>query len=1560
MKDKATASVEFTKKGNGDAPLSGTTFELVRTTDDKAVFGTEVSGADGKVTFNQVDPGEYVVREVFKNTSNDQSETPFGYEKLSGDLMKVTVTKGSPCVVTYEAVDTSTPTHVTVTNNVATVKNNLLRANVKLTKKDQNGDLLPNVYFQLTSNNAADTEDHSRVAELKTNESGVLNIADLSCGTYTLTEETIRGYVSGKIQTPITVAFTITRQDDGTVKVSSNNTDLTLDSDNCYLLGTNGVVENTLKYGTIDVKKVSKDIDNTTQNFGGITFTIYKNMGNSDIYEPGIDPMFMTLTTNDSGGFTQNINGSYPYQGKDKYLVYGDYFIAETGTSGDHEKVSTPYAFTVSDENIGTSSTENKASGKVWLTDAGIVYKKDNTEPQNNTFTNTLNRGAVNLEKTDDKGNTITNAEFVVSLDSDNTNQVASIKYSGSTYQLSPNKVRSTTEQYNQNKKYTGITKPIPYLKQASSSSEYQLLPGTYYVFETGTPENYETPKTYVKKVVIATDGQVTYPTSDNKVTNTIPTASLKITKKDTFKQEGSTGDLLLGITFKLGSKGNLNVTGTNYVTEEKTTGVDGTLTFTGLYPGTYTLTEMTHDGYVDLAPTTYEVVVSSVPPKTGDKTKNVLSVKVKPTGSTGTEAVLTNANGVFNYDITNTPYTGTISLVKKDTYGRLLKGVEFKLYRVITTSLNTTKDYLIDTQNSDESGKVTFANVPYGNYKIVENGTGVTKAKTITVNKSDTTKWALNNSAKTSTYSQGDVTNTLKTKHIQFNKKDQNNDPVNGMIFSVWRSSEKGDLNKFDLTNTETSYQPYYHENGREQYQVTSSAEGLVDLGNLPNGNYKIVEKHQNNIQEGDDVTIIMEVRDDSVQWKYYFGSTESGTLEKATNSGSIYSFNVQNKLKYGFVQMNKTTVEQKSDNTFENGNIKLKNTLFNIYSDTNGNNTLDPAENAIPYLQLKTNANGQFVAEKNGQYKDNLNNETLKYIIYGNYFIQEVSSNQHEAVPAVAFKMAEVGTPSIYAGHEGTAWISYDGTNTSEPAVTYVAKDGKAPEGSHFDNRVIRGSVSIDKVASDNVNTLLSGAKFRIKIAETTQYVGSLKESTTGHYNLSNEVPEGITLVNTNADGLNYLYYNGNEWKLLAGNYVIEEYQAPNGYVKANDVMITIDETGKTTYSSGLINSQLLDKPVTIDLKKMGQSATGTPMVMTDAQFKITSNKNFADKTPGKTGITLNNSAPFWDSNAPKWTIANRLIATPNSAIGDDRYIYTLTEIKAPIGHIPVTGELQFTISQTGVITIIKDDGFKATTKPEVNPKNATDLLTLDNLRVYAHAKLMKYDNSTGNKPIEGAVFKLVKYTGDRANPTRTDIAKSLVTDETGQINTAELTNINAETGKALSDGLTVGTYYFEETSTPVKYVESMQKVYFEIKNTDNGKTIKAGDSIGSTKTGVTNNLLNTKLKLTKYTEGNIKLKNSEFKLEYSADGTDNWIDYKTNTGEFTVLKTDASGLLKDSTQDVSLTQRGTYRLTETKATPGYELKGTDGNAFSCRFTVGNDDADKTLVIVEAGTTG
>ena len=222
----------------------------------------------------------------------------------------------------------------------------------------------------------------------------------------------------------------------------------------------------------------------------------------------------------------------------------------------------------------------------------------------------------------------------------------------------------------------------------ADGSLSFGPLPlGTYSLVETAAPGSYVPDNTPIS-VTLDTNGQAV----TKNITNSKALGSVTIMKTD-----AETGAALAGVHFALLDSSSLAIA-------EGDTGSDGTLLFSGIPLGSYTLRETaTVSGYV----------LNNTP----------IPVEITTAGQT----VTINA--------TNAPAKGGITITKTDAEnGAVLSGVHFILY-------NGNNNFIAEG-DTDSEGKLSFSNLPLGSYSIVETHTptgyvldGTPRSVTITEN---------------------------------------------------------------------------------------------------------------------------------------------------------------------------------------------------------------------------------------------------------------------------------------------------------------------------------------------------------------------------------------------------------------------------------------------------------------------------------------------------------------------------------------------------------------------------------------------------------------------------------------------------------------------------------------------------------------------------------------------------------------------------------------------------------------------------------------------------------
>ncbi len=208
------------------------------------------------------------------------------------------------------------------------------------------------------------------------------------------------------------------------------------------------------------------------------------------------------------------------------------------------------------------------------------------------------------------------------------------------------------------------------------------LLPGNYELVESVVTEGYRNPEKPIafsvdeEGVLILEDSVYAELVDGVVVVKNYPTSftelgSLSIKKVDSVSKEA-----LEGAAFTLKGKG---------FEKTLTTGKDGTLLFSGLAFGEYTLTETE-------APAGYVKDTTEWPIKIGIGEGEKLE---------------------WVQEVANTP-VGSLEITKTDIdTGETLEGAEFRL--------TNQEGNVVGILTTEENGKVTFKNLPYGDYKLEE-----------------------------------------------------------------------------------------------------------------------------------------------------------------------------------------------------------------------------------------------------------------------------------------------------------------------------------------------------------------------------------------------------------------------------------------------------------------------------------------------------------------------------------------------------------------------------------------------------------------------------------------------------------------------------------------------------------------------------------------------------------------------------------------------------------------------------------------------------------------------
>ena len=234
-----------------------------------------------------------------------------------------------------------------------------------------------------------------------------------------------------------------------------------------------------------------------------------------------------------------------------------------------------------------------------------------------------------------------------------------------------------------------------------------------------------------------------------------------------------------------------------------------------------------------------------------------------------------------------------------------------------------------------------------------------------------------------------------------------------------------------------------------------------------------------------------------------------------------------------------------------------------------------------------------------------------------------------------------------------------------------------------------------------------------------------------------------------------------------LAFGEYTITEVEAPQGYVKAAPIKVTIDEkntVGAYTPNQAVDGGTITNEHTVLTVLKI-DDADGKPLA--GATFRIKNSAGqyvSAENGKFKAFVSGEGGASVFETGE------NGTFTLEYLPLGE----YVLEEIEAPEGYMIVTASKDFEI------------------------KNSETRVSINNTKIKADLKIIKTDEN--GKLLEGIRFVLkdsggqaVQASGSDGKYTYTGLANNgteLVTDERGEI---------------LISGLLWGTYYLNETNAP-----------------------------------------------------------------------------------------------------------------------------------------------------------
>lgn len=889
----------------------------------------------------------------------------------------------------------------------------------------------------------------------------------------------------------------------------------------------------------------------------------------------------------------------------------------------------------------------------------------------------------------------------------------------------------------------------------------------------------------------------------------------------------------------------------------------------------------------------------------------------------------------IIDLEVTNKLNTGSLSFTKTDGAGKGLAGAVFKLKLVegSGTAYSTVKQmYAI----SDDKGRVSFEDVPYGVYELTEViapegyvrsndtyyvsiGSAVAEGKNIG---SVPNSWANSRMEKEFTVEKVNADGGEPLSGAVFQVLDEGKKPIEGMIITTYGGSGKIKLplGKYFLQETAA---PEGYELNEEfiPFEVTTNGRNTVTVKNTPKTGSLTIQKADK------DGKLLL-----GAEFKIYAAKDKAreNPITLITDSSGKA---VKTGIPYGsYVAIESRAPEgYELDNTEHTFDIPQKNEDGTVSAD-------------ISIFVKNTKSRYALSIEKRDINDKNKKLANTKFAVRGGGFYAEVETGKDgivtvEVPAAGEYSITEIAPPVGYTLDPATYTVKVEGHTAAGEEVPFIAENYQT-------------KVTLNKVDENEIQ--LEGAEFSILDADGKQVTFTNKDRV---YTYSEDV--GVTAITAgNADIVG----------LPVGSYILRENTAPKNYIPMEDMsfhvradlydkaleltaenlphekgVAVLKESPDGTRLKGAVFTLYKDdsviKEVTTDnagvalftgLKSgsyyIKETAAPEGYKLSDKKFDFTIDSNGVLSGKGFAGdelykLTVENH-PVEHGFKVKKVSTNDEGLTLSGAefriLGgglDKRYTtgadglteqitlpigeYTLTEMKAPEGYV---------INGAGRHISVKADGIyldgKLTGTAEITVQNAPGSFKL---------KLVKVDADT-NQPLANVAFILKgKYGGTH----------SLITGSNGITDTISLAP---------------GEYTLSEVAAAEGYAIPLNGWGFTVKE---GTVQQVTNTSEVTEWSFNDGLLTLTLKNSRIyggltiekTDGKdgSALAGAEFTISGSDDTPLTFIKnngrYEAATGEgaSSTIATDANGKAH-----ITGLKFGNYAVTETKAPEGYVLKG------------------------------
>lgn len=1067
--DSQKGSVTLKKLGEGKEQIGGGTFQLYRVDGENSdPVGKVFSTANGEHTIDNLLYGTYYVKEI---------SAPQGYildsEPSAGITIKKTAAHGT----------------ITMTNEKYTA------GSITIKKVDENGNPLAGAEFTLLPGRISET----------TGANGIAVFDGLTEGTYTIIEtKSPTGY--GKLE-GLEGSVTVNIQANGTANVEGKVPDkFRFDGKSVKLTW-----KNTRTHGSISITKTDGN-----QPLSGAFFGIYKDAAAAE------EPIDIQKTDkNGKALFADLAAGTYYVK---EIAAPNGYALDETirpfkiGGNNDWDVETTikntlkEYSLTLvkkGDDGKPLEGVEFEISGN------GITKKSASGRDGVVTFTG-LAFGEYTITEVEAPQGYVKAAPIKVTIDgSDSAERVI---------QLEPIENKHTKLTVTKFAEDGKTALPGAEFIIRNAEGKYVKVDGTSFASfadkkedataivtgENGTftleylplgkyvLEEIEAPEGYMI-VTASKDFEIKNSETRVSINNTKIKTGLKIIKTD------ENGKLLEGIKFTLknsadgfvtasGSGGKYTYTGRGDTGTEFTTDGRGEIFVSGLLWGTYYLSE------------------TNAP-------KGMVGIKDQIV-----KVDAENHNKTIELKLENRSEKGKIEFTKTDGAGNGLAGAVFKLKLVegSGTAYSTVKQmYAI----SDDKGRVSFEDVPYGVYELseviapegyvrsndtyyVSIGDAVAEGKKID---SVPNPWTNSRTEKEFTVKKVSADGGEPLSGAVFQVLDEGNNPIENKIITTNGGSGKIKLplGKYYLKETAA---PEGYELNEEliPFEVTTNGRNTVTVKNTPKTGSLTIQK-----ADKDDKPLL------GAEFKIYAAKDKAreNPITLITDSSGKA---VKTGIPYGsYVAIESRAPEgYERDNTEHTFDIPQKNEDGTVSADISISVENTKSRYALSIVKRDINDKNKKLAN-------------TKFAVRGGGFYAEVETGEDgtvtvEVPAAGTYSITEIAPPVGYTLDPATYTVEVEGHTAAGEEVAFIAKNYQT-------------KVKLNKV--DEKGIQLEGAEFSILGAEGKRAVKFKKEGSVYTYSEDGDVT-AITAGNAEIVGL------------PVGSYILRENEAPKNYIPMEDM--------------------------------------------------------------------------------------------------------------------------------------------------------------------------------------------------------------------------------------------------------------------------------------------------------------------------------------------------------------------------------------------------------------------